>query len=252
MKAKYIFIIWLIISSIGCSKTFNPYSNDPNDPDYFYNRPVGVSANELLSDLKYKSLKIEIQYMAGFEPSATSVTHFQNLLSSLLNKPSGISIILREIPPSPSSILSIDQVFAVERENRTVFTTGDQIGVYLLITNGNNTDNKVLGAAYRNSSMVLFGKNIKDNSGNIGQPSRYKLESTVMEHEIGHLLGLVDLGSAMQTNHKDSPHGNHCTNNNCLMYYSSDTHDIFGFLLSGNIPTYDANCLADLRANGGK
>ena len=94
MKAKYIFIIWLIISSIGCSKTFNPYSNDPNDPDYFYNRPVGVSANELLSDLKYKSLKIEIQYMAGFEPSATSVTHFQNLLSSLLNKPSGISIIL--------------------------------------------------------------------------------------------------------------------------------------------------------------
>ena len=252
MKTAYILIICFIISAIGCRKTFNPYSNNPGNPDYFYNRPVGASANELLSDSKYKSLKIEIQYMTGYEPSATSISHLQNFLSALLNKPSGISIITNEIPASASSVLSIDQVIGVERANRTVFTIGDQIGVYLLITNGNFTDNNVLGAAYRNSSMVLFGKNIKDNSGNIGQPSRTKLESTVLEHEVGHILGLVDLGSAMQVNHKDVSHGNHCNNNNCLMYYSSDTRDILGVLITGNIPSFDSNCLADLRANGGK
>lgn len=251
MKTRFLLIACLIISVISCRKTLNPYS-EPGDPDYFYNRPVGASANELLSDSKYKSLVIEIQYMPGFELSSTSVSHFQNLLSSIVKKPNGISIVTREIAASASLNLSTDEVHSIEKSNRTVFTTGDQLGVYVLITNGNFTNNNVLGAAYRNTSMVLFGKTIKDNSGNIGQPSRTKLESTVLDHEIGHLLGLVDIGSPMQTNHKDPAHGSHCNNSNCLMYYASDTRDILGFLVTGNIPSFDANCLADLRANGGQ
>jgi len=56
----------------------------------------------------------------------------------------------------------------------------------------------------------------------------------------------------MQTNHKDAAHGNHCNNNNCLMYYTSNTRDILGILLVGNIPSLDVNCRSDLQANGGK
>jgi hypothetical protein len=56
----------------------------------------------------------------------------------------------------------------------------------------------------------------------------------------------------MQTSHKDAAHGSHCNNSNCLMYYASDTRDIPGFLLTGNIPSFDANCIDDMRANGGK
>ncbi len=252
MKTKILILFSCIICVLGCRKTFNPYADNPGDPDYFYNRPVGASANELLSDTKYKSLKIEIQYMTGFEPSATSVTHLQNILSGLLNKPSGISIVTKEIPVASSAVLSIDQIYEIERANRSVFTTGDQLGVYLLITNGSFTDNGVLGAAYRNSSMVLFGKKIKDNSGGLGQPSRTKLESTVIEHEFGHVLGLVGIGSPMQSNHNDAAHNNHCNNSECLMYYSADTNEILGFLITGNIPSFDANCLGDLHANGGK
>jgi hypothetical protein len=100
--------------------------------------------------------------------------------------------------------------------------------------------------------VVLLGKKIHDNSGALGQASRTKLEATVLEHEMGHLLGLVDLGSPMQTAHRDATHGNHCNNSNCLMYYSSETSDILGFLITGNIPTLDANCRADLHANGGQ
>ena len=100
--------------------------------------------------------------------------------------------------------------------------------------------------------MVLFGKKIHDNSGGLGQASRTKLEATVLEHEFGHILGLVDIGTPMQTNHKDAAHGNHCNNTNCLMYYTSETTDILGFLITGNIPSFDANCIADMHANGGK
>ena len=237
---------------IACSKSSTSYVNNPNAPDYLHNRPVGASANELLASTTYKSVKIEIQYMTGYAPDAAAVNNLQTMLDSLLNKPSGISVITKELTPSSNTVLTINQVSDIEKNNRTEFTTGEQIALYVLYTNGNYTNPNVLGAAYKNTSVVIFGKNIHDNSGDIGQASRTRLESTVLEHELGHLLGLVDLGSTMQINHKDATHGNHCNNSNCLMYYASETKDILGFLITDSIPSFDANCLSDLHANGGK
>ena len=250
MKTKAFIAAFLVVSIIACKKE-TTFTNNP-DADELHNKAVGFSSNQLLSSGTYKSLKIEVQYMPGYAPDAAALNHLQNVLTAYLNKPSGITIVTKEIPGASSTTLSVDQVRKIEEENRTVFTTGDQIGVYFLFTNGNYTDNNVLGVAYRNTSMVLFGKKIHDNSGALGQASRTKLEATVLEHEFGHILGLVDIGTPMQTNHKDASHGNHCNNTNCLMYYAAETTDILGFLIAGNIPSFDANCAADLHANGGK
>ena len=250
MKTKAFIAALLVVSIIACKKE-TTFTNNP-DADELHNKAVGFSSNQLLSSGTYKSLKIEVQYMTGYAPDAAALNHLQNVLTAYLNKPSGITIVTKEIPGASSATLSVDQVRKIEEENRTVFTTGDQIGVYFLFTNGNYTDNNVLGVAYRNTSMVLFGKKIHDNSGALGQASRTKLEATVLEHEFGHILGLVDIGSPMQTNHKDASHGNHCSNTNCLMYYAAETTDILGFLITGNFPSFGANCGADLHANGEK
>ena len=216
------------------------------------NKSVGASANDLLSAGTYQSVKIEIQYMPGYAPDATALTNLSNFLSSLINKPGGVSIVQSQIPTAGKTILSLNEVAEIEKTNRTVYTSGTQLGLYFLYTDGSYTESNVLGFAFRNTSMCILGKTIHDNSGSIGQASRTKLESTVVEHELGHILGLVDLGSPMQIPHKDGAHGNHCSNSNCLMYYSSETTDILGFLLTGSIPALDANCKADLHANGGK
>lgn len=244
-----VFLIAILVSA--CSKT-ETYVNNPDIPDYLHNRPAGASANELLASTKYTSLKIEVQYMPGFQPDAAALNHLQATLQSLLNKPSGITIITKEIPASANLSLSVNDIITIEKNNRTAFTNGTELAVYLLYTNGNYTDNNVLGVAYKNTSAVLFGKKINDNSGGFGQASRAKLVATVAEHELGHLLGLVDLGSPMQAAHNDAAHANHCSNSNCLMYYASETSDIFGFLITGNIPSFDAACRADMTANGGK
>jgi hypothetical protein len=128
--------------------------------------------------------------------------------------------------------------------------------MYFLFVDGEYAANSggtvTLGVAWRNTSMAIFHKSIEDLSGGIGQPARSVLESTVMDHEIGHLLGLVNVGSDMQVDHQDDPNGHHCDNSNCLMHYLAETGDIITTLLGGNIPQLDNNCIADLQANGGK
>lgn len=244
-------ILFTCLVIAGCDRSDTLYINNPDAPEQLHNRDVGASANELLSASKYRSLKIEVQYMSGYAPDAAALNHLQSTLAGLLNKPVGISIVTKEISASTNTTLTANDVLTIERNNRTAFTTGEQIAVYVLYTNGNYSDPNALGIAYRNTSVALFGKKIHDNSGSLGQASRTKLVATVIEHELGHLLGLVDVGSAMQTNHKDASHGNHCSNTNCLMYYASETTDILGFLITGNIPSFDANCKADMHANGG-
>ncbi len=241
-----------IVLLAGCSKSTSSYVNNPDAPDYLHNRPVGASAKELLASITYQSVKIEVQYMTGFQPDPAALSHLQTTLAGILNKPLGISIVTKEIPASSNLTLSLNDIITIEKNNRTVFTTGTELAVYILYTNGNYTDANVLGIAYKNTSAALFGKKISDNSGGLGQANRTRLVATVAEHELGHLLGLVNLGSPMQNNHQDVAHGSHCDNTNCLMYYTSETSDILGFLITGNIPVFDANCRADMTANGGK
>ncbi|MEO6220641.1 MAG: hypothetical protein ABIO81_09460 [Ginsengibacter sp.] len=239
-----------IVFFSGCSKndsaTGLPPINGAN------NKITGYSGKDFLTAGSFNSLKIEIQYMPGFQPDAASINNVTSFLSSLINKPGGISVTQQQIPAGGKDSYSINDVAIIEQNNRSYFNSGNQLAVYVLVTDGIYSDPNVLGVAYRNTSVCLFGKKLFDNSGGVGQASLTKLVTTVSEHEFGHLLGLVDLGTAMQINHKDAAHGNHCNVQNCLMYYAAETTDLLGFLITGNIPTLDAQCLNDLKSNGGK
>ncbi|RKT01691.1 M12 family metallo-peptidase [Chryseobacterium defluvii] len=250
MFKKIYFAFLLLFLCIACERD-SEFSNDSGD--YNHTRSVGSSANDLLSNNKYNALILEIQYMPGYAPDANAIELVKNFLSTFLKKEGGISIVTREIPGASASSLSLNDIKAIENTSRSSFTNGSTMAVSVIYTNGQYSDNaNTLGIAYRNTSVALLGKVIHDNSGGFGQVSRTKLEATVLEHELGHLLGLVDLGSQMQLNHKDPANGNHCNNNNCLMYYASETTDILSFLNTNNIPQLDTNCKADLKANGGK
>lgn len=216
---------------------------------------VGSNARNLLSAAKYTTLNIEIQSMPGFALNTTTITNLENFLKDLINKPNGINITTKQISSTSNFSLNLSDIQTIEKSNRTISNTNTAIGVYIIITDGdyaqNTGDGKVLGIAYTNTSIVMFGKTIHDNSaGRIGQPQRSSLETNVIEHEFGHLLGLVNLGTPLQSNHMDAAHGNHCNVKDCLMYYEAESTGVLVRL--NTVPTLDAQCRADLHANGGK
>jgi hypothetical protein len=213
---------------------------------------VGASANEILSAAKYTSIVMQIQYMPGYAPDAASVNNLVAFLNNYANKPGGITYTLTPIAASGKASLALTDITATETANRTLFTSGNTLAIYVLYTDAPYSTNNTLGVAYRNTSLVLFGPTITNNSGGVNQTSRTKLESTTQQHEFGHLMGLVNLGSPMVTPHNDASNAGHCTSNTCLMYYVTNTGTMGGILLNGPVPSLDANCRADLRANGGK
>ncbi|HEX9152301.1 MAG TPA: membrane metalloprotease, partial [Flavobacterium sp.] len=239
-----------------CSKDDAPDTGDTINP--VTNKQItGSSSNDLLSDKKFKSMVIEVVYVQGFEPSATAINNFVSFLDSRTYKPSGISIVKRAIPSTGKATFTDQDIVAIEDANRTKFNTSSQIAVWVFFTDGkSSTDTStavVLGTAYRNTSIVIYEQTVQGLSDSPFEPNRSLLETTVISHELGHILGLTNLGAALQSNHEDTTHPKHCNVENCLMYWSSETgKGISNMVSTGSIPQLDAQCIADLRANGGK
>jgi predicted Zn-dependent protease len=252
MKISYFLAALFIVTLVNCRKTLPVHDRSAVDAETFHNRRVGASATELLDDNLYKSLIVEIQFMSGFKPEPATLDYLRNFLETYLNKPQGINIVLKEIPAIKQEALSMDEVSAIEKEKRLRFLRQDKIAIYILFTNGVHPGNNILGMAYRNTSVVVYGKAIRKYSSMTGRLTHQELETTVLLHEIGHLLGLVNKGTPPQSRHVDSRFQDHCNNRKCLMYHSVETKNLSSILLKGNMPVLDSHCIEDLIANGGK
>ena len=238
MRKTFAFFLTALLIFSSCQK-----ESIVGEKDY---KTLGTSARDFLTASPYNALSIEISYMPGYEPSSTVVSHLKNFLNTYLHKPGGISVSTKQISATGKAVYSIKEVAELERKVRSIFTHGTTLAAHVMVIDADYDQAQVLGTSYWNTSICLFGKTFYKYSGGTGQVSRENLYAALLEHEFGHLLGLVDQGSPMQTQHKEN--GAHCINASCLMHYQLET----GGSSSGNIATFDADCLADLRANGGK
>lgn len=214
-----------------------------------------ITPENFLSSGKYDRLVIEIVYEKGYALSTETKNHLQNFLSARLNKPKGIIFNEKEISSRGKPVMTVSDIFNIERGFRTNFSKGNTLAVFVFSSGdyaANSGNSKILGIAYGSTSIALFEKIIHSYSGGLAQPPRTILETTVSEHEFGHLLGLVDNGTGMVQYHRDVENGHHCNNKNCLMYYTAETSDIVGNLLGGEVPALENFCVKDLQNNGGK
>lgn len=252
-----IFLILFSCSSEEENSINNPNQGNPSTNTIDNRQPTGSSSNDLLSATQFKKVILEIAYIEGFEPLESTKENLKTFINNRMFKPQGVEVVSTEIQETGKTEYSINDIVELENQHRTKYNSENTLAVWLLFVNGNSTNNtssgSVLGTAYYNTSFVIFEETIREFSNSAFEPERSLLEATVVNHEFGHLLGLTNLGANLQSDHEDADHPKHCNVESCLMYWAAETSQGIGNLFSsGQVAELDAQCIADLQANGGK
>ncbi|MEM9647755.1 MAG: hypothetical protein AAF969_04685, partial [Bacteroidota bacterium] len=251
---------------ISCSKDSDDSPAEPAvQVDKTANLQVtGSSANDFLSNANFDRLVFEIAHVEGFRPTATTIANFENFIRETTFK-TNIEFVFLSLPSPDEDDLTTQEVADLEEENRTVYNDGTTLATYIYFadapSSGDDLDEGLvtLGAVYRNTSMVIYESTIRDLASRSNTITITDVESATLNHEFGHLLGLVDLGTDEVNPHEDPEAENHCVVDGCLMRAQIEFGGPMMKLLESNaakgaavVPVLDAECMLDLQANGGR
>ena len=251
-------LILFFFASVAISCTEDSPNGGEGGIDKSANLKVtGSSGSDLLSDMLYTSMNIEIVYADGFRPEDEAISIFKNYLESRVYKPDGVSINLRSVESSGLSPFDEEDLKNVEKNTRTAYNVGDEIAVWIYFADGkkiNDSETKVtLGTAFRNTSIIIYGQTIKNFASKISAPRKAVIEAATLNHEFGHLFGLVDLGIDPVSDHEDPDNAAHCITSKCLMQASIEFGSGVVSAINGSgVPELDDACIQDLQAAGGK
>jgi hypothetical protein len=244
MKRRIVTLIAITIILITVLAGSGCFESEPTTKE------LGDYAKGFLQDKKYKRLVIEIDYVEGFPPTQEVLDLLQSRINFYCDKDQ--TLIFKDSIPKPSSSYSLDDIKKLEDKNRDYHKSKSDIVAYILYLNGAYSDNNdVLGVAYSPSSIAIFKEKIYDISipfwaTNLVDSVDY--EKSVVIHEFGHLLAMVNIGYQSDRNHEDTQ-GSHCIDDNCVMYRSVETVSI-GSLITQEDPQpptdFDADCRSDM------
>lgn len=203
-------------------------------------RPTGASANDILSAANFSKLQIQIAYNQGFRPEEESVNNFLEFLQEHTFKEE-FEVIYKELPPSNEDDLSLQEIANLEQENRSAYNSENTVAVYIYFADapsqGDDLDAGLvtLGAVYRNTSMVIFERTLREVAGRSLSISRTDIETATLNHEFGHLFGLVNIAGSengqttiytpMINDHEDDEADDHCNIPGCLMQAQLEFQD---------------------------
>lgn len=266
MKNRFLAILIMFLGlAVSCSKDSGDDGTIPVSIDKTANlKTTGDSANEILSNNTFDKLLIEIAYVAGFRPTSTAMTDFVSFLKQHSFK-QDIEVVYKELPSPNEEKLTLDEIFDLEKENRTIYNDGSTLAIYIYFADASSEDDKeeeelvTLGAVYLNTSMVIYEETIRTLASKSTLVSVGDVETATLNHEFGHLLGLVDLGSIPVNNHEDVDAENHCNVEGCLMraelQFGAGMKKMLENRASKGIadaPGLGPECILDLQANGGR
>lgn len=225
MKSLQTFaILGAFILVLGCSKKSDDTPEEQSKPvDKTANLlGTGKSANDILSNEKFTKLKIEIAYVVGFRPTQEALDSFVLYLKQNTFK-EDIEMVFLELPSPDEEDLTVQEIADLEAENRTAYNDGETLAIYIYFADAPAEDDiedeglVTLGAVFRNTSMVIHEITIQRLAGRSLFITNADVEIATINHEFGHLFGLVNLGTPLVNNHEDSESPNHCNVDGCLM-----------------------------------
>lgn len=206
------------------------------------NGPVGSYARVLLHPDLSQSIRLQVVTQGDAAPTRETLTALQQTLTGLTGKP----VIL----PEPVVVDSAgDEAWTSARIRQLAgpspTTPAGQASIRLAFLAGRFAeDDSALGVAVSATAAAVFTEQVRDAAGLLGDAPR--LELAVATHEVGHILGLVDL--VLHTGREDPAHPGHSRNRDSVMYWAVETDLVTTFLAGGPPTTFDDQDRADLAA----
>ena len=208
-----------------------------------------LAAQAAQSGPGHESLVVYVDWVEGQQPAVATLDLLERRLGEHLNKPGGVTVryggalggALRDVYDE-AALASLAQT-APPRESRPLDTLSFQV----IFVNGaaaaSADEDDRLGVAFSASQVAVFEETVLAHA-----PRGEQLEAAVALHELGHLLGLVNLGAPLTAPHADPLNLVHCRNSGCLMTARSNNWG----LRRDVDPDFCSDCKADLRALGGR
>lgn len=212
------------------------------------------------------SLVLEVDAVAGTEPSADVQERFRTGFADVVDKPGGVTVTVDGTIDSRGTdhAWTDSELRALAEETFDLEVGSDAVKMHAVFVDGHysgdDSGGTTLGITYDHTHLFLFAQSIDDacSSASIGPLLRDDLCNAatlnVLTHEAGHVIGLVDRGLPMVTDHRDPDHGRHDESSDCVMYWIAETGRVVDVLSDrlvgggdGTLP-FDDECLADVAA----
>ncbi len=231
----------LLTVALGCS-IHHPPRPDPAAP--------GPGQGDRI--LSARRILVEIDWLPGSRPSQTSVEGAQRFLERYAQPAEGVRVALHELIPRlpggrpfvEGQVVSDDQVFALHRARRNLVPEPGTEHLYLLFVPRRFDAEEArytLGVAFPEAGFAVIGHETVHARSFLAIRGA-EIERFVVQHELGHLLGLV--------RRDDHEVDGHCTHSGCLMYPRVDARVVLRHwwrAFTGRLPAgLDRDCRRDL------
>lgn len=200
--------------------------------------PVGSLARTYLGADGPGALLVEVRAQDGAGPRSDVVARIATVLGDVSGKP--VAVRAEPLAGGPRPWTS-DELRALA--DGGLPQTPERAVLRLLFLQGDFAANdRAVGVAVRGDVAAVFAQRVDEAAGSFGDPAA--VEDAVAMHEVGHLLGLVDL--VLATGRQDPEHPGHSPNRGSVMYHAVES-TLLGTILQGGPPRdFDAADLADL------
>lgn len=185
------------------------------------------------------TIEVDVLVQTGASPDASVIARVVELLKQQSGK-AVTAVGPRSI--SGGSVYSAQQIRDIADGSPQRQGHDNTAVIHLMYLRGQFERDGVLGVTVRGDTTAIFVDQIAGAATPLVSESR--IERSVVTHEIGHVLGLVDL--FLDTKRGDPDHPGHSRNPRSVMYWAVEA-DVVAQVLGGPPPVdFDTTDLADL------
>ena len=191
------------------------------------------------------SLAVEVDWVSGRDPSQSALDHLASILDRELDKPAGVGVRPGNRISSSRTRWSGADLAALERANRAGRSAGSRATLWICYVGGSFAGGDTsLAVAFSASAVAIFRDRIDDATSALLLAA--EIERSVLVHEAGHLLALVNIGYRSRFDHEDPAHPHHSTNPASVMYWAVEDVSVRTLLRGGPPDDFDDADRADL------